>query len=74
MIVLETALPAKFAATIREALGPRAARPAALAGHRGLPQALRGDAGRRAGVKRYHRRQCLTAMNAAIDRRGQPPC
>jgi threonine synthase len=35
MIVLETALPAKFAATIREALGPDAPAP-------GLPPALHG--------------------------------
>ncbi len=38
MIVLETALPAKFAATIVEALGREPARPAALAGIEQLPK------------------------------------
>ncbi|WP_119154356.1 threonine synthase [Caldimonas tepidiphila] len=38
MIVLETALPVKFAATIREALGREPERPAALAGIEDLPR------------------------------------
>jgi threonine synthase len=38
MIVLETALPAKFAETIREALGREPERPAALAGIEDLPR------------------------------------
>jgi len=56
MIVLETALPAKFAATIREALGPEAPAPevpAALRGIEKLPRrcaVLPVDAG---AVKRY---------------------
>ena len=38
LICVETALPAKFAATIREALGMEPARPAAYAGIEALPQ------------------------------------
>jgi len=38
MLVLETALPVKFAATIREALGRDPERPAALEGIEGLPR------------------------------------
>jgi threonine synthase len=38
MIVLETALPAKFAATIEEALGRQPPRPAALKGIELLPR------------------------------------
>jgi threonine synthase len=38
MLVLETALPAKFAETIREALGIDAPRPAALQGIEDLPK------------------------------------
>jgi threonine synthase len=38
MLVLETALPAKFAATIREALGRDPQRPAALEGIEKLPK------------------------------------
>lgn len=38
MLVLETALPVKFAATIREALGREPERPAALEGLEGLPR------------------------------------
>jgi len=38
LICIETALPAKFAATIREALGREAARPAAYVGIETLPQ------------------------------------
>ncbi len=53
MIVLETALPAKFAATIVEAIGREPDRPAALQGIEALPkrvQVLPADVGR---VKRY---------------------
>jgi threonine synthase len=53
MIVLETALPAKFAATIREALGRDPERPAALQGLEDRPRrftVLPADAGR---VKAY---------------------
>ena len=38
MIVLETALPAKFSETIVEAIGSDAPRPAALAGLEALPR------------------------------------
>ena len=38
MLVLETALPAKFAETIREALGIEAPRPVALQGIEQLPK------------------------------------
>jgi threonine synthase len=38
MIVLETALPAKFAETIQEALGREPTRPAALVGIESLPK------------------------------------
>jgi threonine synthase len=38
LVAIETALPAKFAATIREALGQDPPRPAALAGLEALPQ------------------------------------
>ena len=38
MVVLETALPAKFEETIREALGQEPVRPADLAGIEKLPQ------------------------------------
>ena len=53
MICLETALPAKFEATIREALGGPAPRPRAFEGIEKLPQrveVMRADAG---GVKEY---------------------
>ncbi len=53
LICIETALPAKFAATIREALGREAARPAAYAGIEQRPQhfdVLPADA---AAVKSY---------------------
>ena len=47
MIVLETALPVKFAATIVEALGREPDRPAKFAGIEALPQA-----GHRVAVRR----------------------
>jgi threonine synthase len=46
MIVLETALPAKFAETIREALGREPQRPAGTGGDRGPAQALHRAGGR----------------------------
>jgi threonine synthase len=58
MIVLETALPAKFADTIREALGREPERPAALAGIESLPKrfaVLPPDAAR---VKAYVEERC----------------
>ena len=58
MIVLETALPAKFAATIEEALGRPPLRPAALEGIEALPKrytVMPADAGR---VKAYIERLC----------------
>jgi threonine synthase len=53
MLVLETALPAKFAETIREALGIEPPRPAAMQGIEALPkrvQVMPADAGR---IKAY---------------------
>ena len=58
MIVMETALPAKFAETIREALGREPDRPARLAGLEELPrraQVLPADAAR---VMRYIEQHC----------------
>ncbi len=58
MIVLETALPAKFAQTIREATGREPERPAALAGLEDLPRrfvVMAADAGQ---VKRYVVEHC----------------
>jgi threonine synthase len=58
MLVLETALPAKFAETIREALGREPVRPAALAGIEDLPRhftLLPADAD---AVKRYIAAHC----------------
>ena len=58
MLVLETALPAKFAETIREALGIEPERPAALAGIESLPKrfvTMPADAAR---VKDYVREHC----------------
>ena len=57
MIVLETALPAKFAETIVEALGRDAPRPARLRRHRSPAAALHGDAGRRRAAEGLHRRK-----------------
>jgi threonine synthase len=53
MIVLETALPAKFAATIREALGRDPELPAALAGIEALPKRFTVVPVDAAVVKRY---------------------
>ena len=55
LVCLETALPAKFAATIREALGRAPARPAGLRGSRIAAAALRGDRRRRRSREGVHR-------------------
>ena len=56
MIVLETALPAKFAATIVEAIGREPPRPAGPRGTGGPAEALRGHAGRCRRRQGVHRR------------------
>ena len=56
MIVLETALPAKFDATILEAIGSDAPRPARFAGIEALPQRFTTHARRRRGAEGVHRR------------------
>jgi threonine synthase len=53
MLVLETALPAKFAATIQEALGREPERPAALQGLEALPRRFTVMPVDAAAVKRY---------------------
>jgi threonine synthase len=53
MIVLETALPAKFAAAIKEALGREPERPAALRGIEQLPRRFEPMDADVAAVKRY---------------------
>jgi threonine synthase len=53
MICLETALPAKFADTLREALGREPARPAGFAGLEDLPQRYEVIAPDAEAVKRY---------------------
>jgi threonine synthase len=53
MIVLETALPAKFAAAIKEALGREPERPAALRGLEQLPRRFEPMDADAAAVKRY---------------------
>jgi threonine synthase len=53
MIVLETALPAKFAETIVEALGREPERPAALQGIEALPKRFKVMKADAAVVKRY---------------------
>ena len=53
VLVLETALPAKFAATIHEALGMEPPRPAALAGIEDLPKRVKILAADAALVKAY---------------------
>ena len=53
MIVLETALPAKFDATIREAIGRERRASGAPRRHRSAAAALHGDAGRRRAVKAF---------------------
>ena len=58
MIVLETALPAKFAATIEEALGRPPLRPAALEGIESLPKRFVAMSADVAQVKAYIARHC----------------
>ncbi len=58
MIVLETALPAKFAATIREATGVDPEPPAALRGIESLPKRFTVMAPDVAAVKRYIEQHC----------------
>ncbi len=58
MIVLETALPAKFAETIREALGREPERPAALMGIENLPKRFKVMGVDADAVKRYIAENC----------------
>jgi len=58
MVVLETALPAKFAATIEEALGRSPLRPAALDGIESLPKRFTVMAVDTAQVKAFVARHC----------------
>ena len=55
MIVLETALPIKFAGDHRRGAGPRARPPGAVRGHRATAQARHRAARRRAGSQGIHR-------------------
>jgi threonine synthase len=60
MIVLETALPIKFAATIRRSPGLRAGPAREVRGHRVAPTACDRDAGAGAGGEAFHLREmCL---------------
>jgi len=61
LLCLETALPAKFADTIREALGRAPARPAAFANLEQLPQRFEVMAPDAEAVKRYIAAHALTA-------------
>jgi threonine synthase len=58
VIVLETALPAKFSATIVEALGREPARPEGLQGIESLPKRVRVMPVDAAGVKRFIAAEC----------------
>ncbi len=58
MIVLETALPIKFAATLVEALGLEPERPAAFIGIEALPKRLTRMAADAEAVKAYIQRYC----------------
>jgi threonine synthase len=58
MLVLETALPAKFAATIREAIGVEPELPAALRGLEKLPKRFQQMAPDVAAVKHYITTHC----------------
>ncbi|MBT9489572.1 MAG: threonine synthase [Rubrivivax sp.] len=58
MVVLETALPAKFAETLREALGREPERPAALAGIEDLPKRFTVMPPDAARVKAYIEQHC----------------
>ena len=58
MIVLETALPIKFAATLVEALGREPDRPAAFIGIESLPKRVTRMAADVQAVKGYIQRHC----------------
>ena len=58
MLVLETALPAKFAATIEEALGLRPRAAGGAARHREPAQTFRRDGARRGRREALHREHC----------------
>ena len=58
MLVLETALPVKFAATIREALGREPERPAALAGIENLPKRFKVVPPSTQAIKDYIAQNC----------------
>ena len=58
MIVLETALPIKFAATIREALGRDPDRPAAFNGIENLPRRVRVMPADVQAIKAFIAQQC----------------
>ena len=60
MVVLETALPAKFAETIREALGREPQRPKAMEGIEALPRRFQVMAADTEQVKRYIEARCAT--------------
>ncbi len=60
MIVLETALPAKFAATIQEALGREPLRPAGLEDLESRPRRFERMPADAAEIKRYIERHCLS--------------
>ena len=60
MLVLETALPIKFAATIFEALGREPQRPPAFEGIEALPKRVVQLQANAAAVQRYIREQCET--------------
>ena len=66
MIVLETALPAKFAATIVEALGREPERPAALRGIEQLPKRFEVMPADAEAVKRYIAAHCRRAARMKV--------
>ena len=61
MIVLETALPIKFAATIEEALGHAPERPAKFEGIEALPKRVQVMPADVAQVKAYIEQRCAAA-------------
>ena len=58
MIVLETALPIKFAATVKQALGREPERPASFAGLEALPRRVTRMAADPAAIKHFIARHC----------------
>ncbi len=58
MIVLETALPIKFAATVKEALGREPERPASFVGLEGLPRRVTRMAADPVAIKRFITQHC----------------